>query len=165
MLRNSSKIQVCGLIALILSGCSSFSPLMVEGAGHSDFHKILNIKINADPYYEYRIRSVLSVALAPYSQILSRYVVKIEIKEDSGAMAYSEKEVLKEQKRLICHLKIFDQKYNEVFQTNVDSFASYEVRDNAPFTSMSSEKQTTDLLLNDLSNNTALVIIAFLRDR
>lgn len=166
MLRNSAKKPLCGLAILLITGCSNVSPLIDNGDTETNnYCKLSNIKINSDPYYEYKIKSSISKILSPYKKKLSRYKIKIDIKEESGTEAYTEKEVVKEQKRIIAHIKISDSKHNEIFSNKVDSFASYEVNDSAPFASISSEKQATDSMLIDLSNNISMVILSFLKNK
>jgi hypothetical protein len=54
VLRDRLQVQVIGVIGISLVGCS---PRIDKS------HRHLNIMAKADPYYEYRLRSILKMSL------------------------------------------------------------------------------------------------------
>lgn len=161
MLPNSLKITICGLIAIIfISGCSSTKTLLgdsVEGG------QIKCIKFKADPYYEYKIRNIVEGALRSYSCDTSKYNMNIEIKETSSVSSYSEQSVLKEQKRIAAKIEIYDINYNKLFEKTLDSFSTYEVSDDFPYSGISAQKSATGFMLEDLGNNISIAIVEFIQ--
>ena len=163
MLRNSLKISICGLIASVLIGCSDTTPLLGDNVGACQCNSLDSIKIKADAYYEHVLRSRLSKILATYYDKLRNYKITVTLKEENDTAVYSDREVIKEQKRLIAHIEICDKNLKTVLEKVLDSFSTYEIKDEIPFASISSQKQVTNLLLNDISSNIGLVIIKFLK--
>lgn len=165
MLPNSLKITICGLIAVIfISGCSSTKPLLGEDSVESG-HILKTIKIKADPYYEYRIRNIIENSLKSYLCDVSRYNINIEIKKSKSAVAYSQSAVLKEQKRIAAKIEIYDISYNKLFEKTLDSFSTYEVSDDFPYSGIASQRSTTRFMLEDLGNSISLSIVEFIKDR
>jgi hypothetical protein len=94
---------------------------------------------------------------------LRKYKIKIDIEEESDVAVFSEKEAIKEQKRLIANLIILDENYNEIYRTTTDAFSTYEINDNAPLASLSSEEYTTNLLIQNLAEELIKLINKFVK--
>jgi hypothetical protein len=141
-----------------LCSCTNTSPLFLNSGEERD--NFSHIKIKApSPQIEYSLRRHLSNKLSRYN--LGKYKIKIIIEEESDVAAFSEREVVKEQKRLIACLVILDKNYNEICRTKTDSYSTYEVNDNVPLASMESEESTTNLLAQNLAEELERLIIKY----
>jgi hypothetical protein len=158
MLRNNLKIKICGLvIILLITGCSSTRLLLRSPVSHTS-NKNIPIKFKAEPYYEYKLRDIIERYLNACSINMQNYNISIEVKETESQIAFSEKDILKEQKRISAKVEIYDREYNEISSTLLDSSSTYEVNDNYPYAGISSKKASTESVLLDLGNNIALYI-------
>lgn len=155
MLRNSLKITLCGLIILCLCGCSSTRPLLV-----SDHQNVSldNVKIKADPAIEYRVSGIIKRLLPHYVKDPENYVINITVKETSSSAVYTRKEVAKEQLRMAALIEVYDKEYNEIGSRVIDSFATYEVCDELPFSVLSSQTQARNTVADSLAESVVLAI-------
>jgi hypothetical protein len=153
VLRNSIQAKILGLACQLLAGCSS----------PDESHRLFpGLTIKADPYYEYRIRNILEASLRPYANKLKNTKIKITIRDKEEQAAFSEKETLIESKRISSHVELFDAAYNTLFETRLDSFATYGVSDEFPYSGISAQKSATEDMLNDIGNSISLAISAFI---
>ncbi|MDR1391355.1 MAG: hypothetical protein LBI95_03255 [Holosporales bacterium] len=160
MLRNSVKIAFCGLSIAIVAGCSSTQPLLLKSRS---VHKFDNIKINAEPYSEYRIRRIVENTLPLYIERHDRYRINIELTERDLSAVYTEKQVTKEQLRIAAKIEIYDEQYNLIATMLTDAFSTYEVCDDLPFSVLASKKQAKDSVLTELANAIVLTISEVLK--
>ena len=157
MLRDHFKAAFCGLIGFGLLGCSNTTPLLREADCSADI--LSNIKISGDVAYAYKLRGYLKNELVSCDKSVLNYQVNIELKEDSDDTMFSEKEIVKEQTRIIYTVEILDEKRNEVLKKSMDSFSTYEVEDDMPFASMSSKNAAIENMLSEIAHNIALIIL------
>jgi hypothetical protein len=133
----------------MFEGCHDTHPLFVKNC--EDIRRISIIA--PSPWIEHSLRKDLHVRLPK-----NDYKIEIAITSESDAAVFSESEVLKEQKRLVAHVKVFDQNYKCVMDTSLDAYATHEVNDIAPFASLSEEFATTNLLLRKLAQDIKILI-------
>lgn len=164
MFRNNLKIAFCGLIILsvfLVGGCSSTRPLLIENSSNERFYNNINIK--SDPYAEYRIRSIIEKSLPFYVSNIEKYMINIDVKENSSSVVYTERQVAKEQLRISAKIEIYDKNYNKLSDKLVDAFSTYEVCDDLPFSVLASKKQARDSILNELANSIVLAVASVLK--
>lgn len=169
MLRNSSKSSICGiatiLTALLISGCDNTRPLLQNYDNSCEYSDLSEIKIMYKiPIAEHKIRRHLISSLRGYKDKLNKYKINVSISDESDVAAFSSKEVVKEHSRIIAHITISDNMYKTLLDTKIDSYSTYEVKDDAPFTSIISRDFTLDLLLKDISHGISQVIIKTIED-
>jgi hypothetical protein len=87
--------------------------------------------------------------------------IRVTLKEKEEQSTFSEKETLAEGKRISAHIEILDSNYATLFETRLDSFATYEVSDEFPYSGLSAQRSSTDDMLRDIGNSIALAIRAF----
>jgi hypothetical protein len=163
MLRSSVKIALCGLICtLALVGCSSTRPLL---PGKTSNQNSANIKIKADPYVEYKIRGVIEKSMLLYSINPNKYNINIEIKEYTASVVYTEKQVAKEQARIVAKIEVYDIDYNKLADKNVEAFTTYEVCDELPHAVQASRKQATNTVLDELAYSITMAIMSVLKGK
>ncbi|MDR0942410.1 MAG: hypothetical protein LBM19_02210 [Holosporales bacterium] len=162
MLRNSLKVAICGLIILATGGCSN-TRLLLGNSRSLDNQGSYDIKIKADPYAEYKIRNIIEKSLPLYGVDLKNYKITIVIVEKNSSVAYTEKEVAKEQVRIAAEIEIYDKEYNKLSEKCLDTFSTYEVCDTLPYSDLASRKQAINAMLNDLGNAITLAIVSEMR--
>jgi uncharacterized protein YajQ (UPF0234 family) len=124
----------------------------------SNYNNSSVIKITApSPKIEYALCKQLSNILSKYD--LKNYRIKINVQEESDVAVFSEKEVVKEHRRMVAYLRILDNNYNEIINTKTDAYSTYEVHDNAPLASLSSEEAVTNLLSQNLGDEIITLIV------
>ncbi|MDR3224213.1 MAG: hypothetical protein LBT03_01325 [Holosporales bacterium] len=159
MLRNNFKISLCGLIPCVvfLDGCSDTRPLIGKEA---QAQKSNSIKIIADPYVEYKIRDTLETSLCSYEICIDDYRIYITINENDSSVVFTERQVAKEQLRMTAKVELCDKDYNKLAEKSVDTYSTYEVCDDIPYSALASRKQAIDAVLYELGNSITLVIVS-----
>lgn len=114
------------------------------------------------PSISHQIERTLAFKLSKYANQLKKYRIKIDVKKEGNIAAWSDKEVVKEEMRLVATVGIMTSAYLPLTTKTIDVFATYEVNDLAPFASISSKTQTVQALANDLSNVVAMLILSFI---
>jgi hypothetical protein len=147
---------------LVLFGCSSTRILL---SGGETSNGSARIRIKSDPYAEYRIRGAIEKSLALYSTNLNRCNINIEIKENTASVVYTEKQVAKEQARIIAKIEIYDENYNKLAAKSVEAFSTYEVCDEFPHAVLASRRQATNTVLDELAHSITMVIVSVLREK
>ncbi len=146
----------------IITGCHNTRALIVQSKAGCLLDST-RIKIESpNPAIEHQIRRNLLYKLSNYAKKLQNYTIAIKIQKESDTATFSEKEVIKEQMRLIASIKIFDKNNETILKKSVDSYSSYEVNDMAPFASVSSKIDAVNSTTNDISNAIMAIIFAFL---
>jgi hypothetical protein len=161
MLRDRVKGALSGLIAVaaaITTSCTDIRPLL-SNQRHGSYKEYRNVRIKGEPYYEYRIRGVLESVLPAYPMNLDNYRVNIELIENKSSVVYTEKQIAKKQLKIAAKVTVYDVNYNLISSKNVDSYSTYEVSDDLPYSDLASKKQATDVVLDDLAHSIVLVII------
>jgi hypothetical protein len=131
---------------LLLCGCVSTRYLLDENSDST-----INLVIKADPYYQFKLREIVENALYPCGdKCLQKLRVKVEVTKVGEPAAFSEKEVIKEHKKLVAKIKIYDERSEIIAETSLDSFAMYDVSDEFPYSGIAGEKSATNDMLNDL---------------
>lgn len=143
-----------------MCSCTNTHPLLFNnGESYNNFSQI---KIKApSPQIEYSLRRKINNGLR--TNDLGKYNIKINIEEEADVAAFSGKEVIKEQKRLVASVIILDRNYNEIYKTKTDAFSTYEINDNAPLASLSSEEHITNLLIQNLAEESIKLINKFVK--
>ena len=158
MLRNSLQIALCGLsVLLFVSGCTSTRPLLT--GDNVGVQAILpNLKIKADQYVEYIVRRRIEKELPLYVKNIRDYNINITISEHYSDSVFTERQVTKEQVRMAARVEIFDKDYDEVASRLLDSFSTYEVCDDMPFSVAASRKQARRSVMENLAQSITLAI-------
>ncbi len=160
MLRNCFKIAICGLISLLLLGCSETTPLLTNA---NSIKGSFDINIKAKPYEKYRVMGIIERTLPLYIKDLSLYKINIEIKGQTSSAVYTERQVTKEQLRMAAKIQVYDKSYNELGEKLVDAFSTYETCDNLPFSVLASKKQAQNAVLDELANSIVLAIVSVIK--
>ncbi len=160
MLRNCFKIAICGLISLLLLGCSETTPLLTNA---NSIKGNFDISIKAEPYEKYRVMGIVERNLPLYIKDLSLYKINIEIKGQTSSAVYTERQVTKEQLRMTAKIQVYDKCYNELGEKLVDAFSTYETCDNLPFSVLASKKQAQNAILDELANSIVLAIVSVIK--
>ncbi len=161
MLRNCAKITLCGIIITAISGCQNTTPLFKNNCDNS-YNNLSFIKIKApSPWMEHHMHRCLVAILGNRSENLKQYKIKINIKEYGDVAAFSEKEVVKEEQKLVAHLQIFDKKYVLLQDMTIDSYTTYDVSDSIPFATLSEKHSAYKLLIKNLSNEIGHLLLQF----
>ena len=124
-----------------------------------------NVKINSDCETKYKITRYLSYKLRGYKYLLDQYFVNISTEKESDVASYTKKEVIKEQKINTIHLKITDKNLNTLLDQSFQIYSSFDVKEDAPFASLSSKKQVSDAMLSNLCDALSSKIIDFLETK
>lgn len=162
MLRNCAKITFCGLVLTVCNGCHNTHPLMINVDGQKAMD-LARFKISAPtPLMEYNIRRELAASLVGYSEKLRDYTIVINIKSESDVAAFSDKEVVKEQIRFVCSVRILNKELKQVMEKHIESFSTYEVNDAAPFADVSSKSAAVQHMCADLSACIVNLILVFI---
>jgi hypothetical protein len=112
-----------------------------------------------DQYYDYRLREIVTRNLEAYGANLSGLRIKIKITDHDQSSVFSEKEVIKSNKRIVANIEIYDQ-HNEIIATkNVDTFGTYEASDEFPYAENASKTATLNAMQNDLGQSISLLFI------
>lgn len=157
MLRNYFKITICGLISILLAGCSETTSLL---SNSGNFKGKFDISIKSEPYEKYRIMGIINRTLPLYVKDLKLYKINIEIKGQTSSAVYTERQVTKEQLCMAAKIQIYDKYYNELGERLVDAFSTYETCDNLPFSVLASKKQAHNAVLDELANSIVLAIVS-----
>lgn len=163
-MRDCFKLTLYIVLFSFFCGCHNSRPLISNPGEYQsiDFKYII---IDApNPLIEYQMKRTLSYKLSNYSDKLRNYTIVIKLKKESDIAAFSEKEVVKEQVRLVAYIEIFDKNKQILAKKSIDSFSTYEVNDDVPFASISSKSETINVLINDISSSIASMVLSFLRD-
>ena len=154
MLRNSVQIALCGLVAL--TACTSTRPLLTQGKvkGIS-----ANIKIKAEPDVVYKFSGMLSKLQNEYLNN-NEFVVTIEIKEQTSSAIYTATETTKDQIRMTAKIDVYDKGYTHKATEILDTYSTYEIADELPFSAMSSKNNARETVIQELAHATALAIRA-----
>ena len=150
MLRNSLKIAFCGIISILLAACTATHPILVSGAQNTS---LKNVKIKAEPKIEYRISGVVKRLLPHYVKDPNNYIINITVKESSSSAIYTQKEVAKEQLRMAALVEVYDKEYDKIGSRLVDSFSTYEVCDEMPFSVLASQTQARNAIADSLAES------------
>lgn len=149
---------------MVIAGCHNTRSLVTQ-CEWGYFLDPTRIKIESpNPAIEHQIRRVLLYRLSNYAEKLLDYTIAIKIQKESDTAAFSEKEVIKQQMRLIASVRILDKNKEVVLKKSIDSYSSYEVNDIAPFASVSSKMDAMSSITNDISNAITAIILTFLRE-
>lgn len=153
------KTLATAIIITIGAGCTNVRPLVDSSYSSSEFESLDSvIVVTGDPAISYKIKNMMKKKLHGVSKKLQQYKIYVQISEEGDVSAYSEKEVVKEYKRLSAQLRIV--KENEtIAQTKLDAASQYEVNDNLPYASLSSKNVTTDLLIENIANETSNFVL------
>ena len=159
MLRKSIQSAICGLVIPCVVACSSTHPLLSEQTSPGGKAEV---KIKATPYVEYRFLGVLRPMLDKYIPDSERYLITVEITEQSSSAVYSAKEVVKDQVRMIEKIEVFDKEQNSIGSKVLDTYTTYEVSDELPSSGMSSKQNAMNSVIDELANASVLAIRAII---
>jgi hypothetical protein len=126
--------------------------------GNNPSNPNLDIQIKAEPDTEYLMSRVLNRGLPYYVHTNDLLHIQVETKEHESAAVYTERQVAKNQLRLEANVRVLDKDYTELGSRKVDSFTTYEVCDDMPFSVVSAKKQARTSVTNDLANSIVLAI-------
>ena len=157
MLRDSLKGAICGLIVIALCGCSSTRPLL--DSRHEEL-SLCNVKIKADPRVEYQISGIINRLLPHYVKNPKDYFIAVTIKESSSSAVYTQRQVAKEQLRMAASVVVYDREYNELGSRLVDSFSTYEVCDDLPYSVLASKNQAWNTVSQELANSIVMAVVS-----
>lgn len=160
MLRNYFKIAICGLISILLLGCSETTSLLNNS---SNIKGKFDISIKSEPHEKYRILGIIEQTLPLYIKDLTLYKINIEIKGQTSSAVYTERQVTKEQLHMAAKIQVYDKYYNELGEKLVDVFSTYETCDNLPFSVLASKKQSQNAVLDELANSIIFAIVAIIK--
>jgi hypothetical protein len=121
----------------------------------------LNLVVKADPYYEYKLRNILETSLKHDADKLHGRMIRVTVTEKEEQAAFSEREALTEGKRITAHVELLDGNYNTLFETRLDSFSTYGVSDEFPYSGISAQRSVTDDMLQDIGNAISTALSAF----
>lgn len=161
MLRDSLQIALCGLIVLNVTACTSVRPLIVCRSEHAELR---NLHIKADPYVEYRFAGELRRILPQYIIDSDKYVITIEVNENTSSAIYTQKEVAKEQIRMTSHIAVYDSFYNHLGSKQLDTYSTYEVCDEMPYSIITAKKHARDTATQELAQASVLAVKAIIMD-
>ena len=159
MLRNSIQSAICGLVIPCVVACSSTHPLLSEQTSPGGKAEV---KIKATPYVEYRFLGMLSPLLEKYIPRVERYLITIEITEQSSSAVYTAKGVVKDQLRMIAKIEVYDKEHNSIGTKLLDTYATYEVSDELPSSGMSSKQNAINAVIKELAHSSVLAIRAII---
>lgn len=162
MLRNSVKIKICGLIAVLLSACSNTSSLLNNT---KETESKFDLSIKSEPYEKYRIQGIIERCLPLYIRDASQYKINIELNSHDSPAVYTERQVTKGQLRIAAKVRVYDKSYNELGERLVDSFSTYETCDDLPFSVLASKTQAKNAVIDELGNSIALSIVSIIQSR
>jgi hypothetical protein len=97
--------------------------------------------------------------LRAFGRDFKKLKVKVTVTDVEEPAAFSEVEVIKEHKKLIAAIEIYDDKHNLVSETSVDSISMYDVSDEFPYSGIAAKKGSVDAMLNDLGHAISLSIV------
>jgi hypothetical protein len=120
------------------------------------------MKIKAEPYVEHIMSHTIERALLGYG-IGGTYVINVTVEKHEAPVAFTEKEVAKEQIRLTAKVEIYDSDYNRLAERRLDTFSTYDVCDTLPYADLASRRQANVAVINNLSESVAMAIVAVLR--
>lgn len=159
MLRNSVQSALCGLIIPCVVACSSTHPLLSDKISQRGKAEV---KIKATPYVEYRFLGALRPMLDKYIPDGERYLITIEITEQSSSAVYTAKEVVKDQMRMIAKVDVYDGEHNSIGTKLLDTYTTYEVSDELPSSGISSKQNAMNSVIDELACSSVLAIRAIL---
>jgi hypothetical protein len=116
----------------------------------------------AEPYFQYILREIIENDLRSFGSNFQKLKIKVEITDSEEPAAFSEKEIIKEHKRIVAKIKIYDKNSDVISESSVDTFAMYDVSDEFPYSGKASKKSAVDLMLTELGHAIAMNIIAIL---
>jgi hypothetical protein len=117
------------------------------------------IDIKADPYHQFKLREIIERDLATFGADLRKLKIKVTITDLEEPAAFSEMEIIKEHKKMVAKIEIYDAENNLISENSVDSIAMYDVSDEFPCSGKASRQASTDALLADLGHSIALSVI------
>ncbi|MDR1609734.1 MAG: hypothetical protein LBR78_02685 [Holosporales bacterium] len=162
MLRNYLKIAVAGL-TLVVSGCQDTRCLLGETDRQFSDAADYKIKIKAEPYVEHIMSRTIERTLTSYG-INGTYAINVTVEKHEAPVAFTEKEVAKEQIRLIAKIELYDSDYTKLAERKLDTFSTYDVCDTLPYADLASRRQANMAVINNLSESVAMAIVSALKD-
>ena len=82
------------------------------------------------------------------------------IKENSSSAVYTQKQVAKEQLRMVASIVVYDREYNELGSRLVDAFSTYEVCDDLPYSVLASKNQAWNTVSQELANSIVMAVVS-----
>ena len=154
MLRNSFKGSYCCLVVFCLSACSSTGVLFSNNSKNDDLR---NVVIKADPTVEFQFRNVLTQELPYYANDYYNYNITINIAKESQTIS-SMAMVSSEMQKFKAQISVYDKTFNLIGETTIDSWDTYTSDDENPFTAITSERSSQQLVIEDLAHSTVFEI-------
>jgi rRNA maturation protein Rpf1 len=118
------------------------------------------IDIKADPYHQFKLREIIERDLATFGADLRKLKIKVTITDLEEPAAFSEMEIIKEHKKMVAKIEIYDAENNLISETSVDSIAMYDVSDEFPYSGKASRQASIDALISDLGHSIALSVVS-----
>jgi hypothetical protein len=85
--------------------------------------------------------------------------IRVTVTEKSSSVVYTEKQVAKEQLRLVAHVEVYDSEHNQLANKGLDVFSTYEVGDDMPYSDSISKTQVLEDMIQELANSVTLMIV------
>ena len=162
MLRDSLQVTLCGLVALILSACTTVRPLIVKDTVST---QLKNLHVKADPYLEYRFVGAFQLLLSNYLPDNSQYEITIEIQEHISSAIDTQNEIAKEQIRMTAHINVYDSAYSHIGAKMLDTYSTYEACDEMPHSVTTAKLHARDAVIQELAQASALAIKAIIAEK
>ena len=154
MLRNNIKGSYCCLVAFCVSACSSTSMLL---ANHSKNDSLQNVVIKAEPMVEFHFRNVLKQELPYYAIEHCNYNVTINITKENETIS-SMAMVSVQMQKFKAQISVYDQDFNLIGETAIDSWDTYTSDDDNPSESITSERSSQQSVIESLAHSTVFEI-------
>ncbi|MBQ8650937.1 MAG: hypothetical protein IJ481_00190 [Alphaproteobacteria bacterium] len=161
MLRNYIKSSYCGLIAILVSSCSTTNFLLED----TNRAQCVNddLMIVGEPFYEYKLRSQLPKNLRSHGFDFSKHKIKVILSERGGSVAFTGGGIAKEQIRLIANVILYDKNYTKLSEKVLDAYTTYEISDRIPYAAHSSKEQAKDIVIEELAYSIAIMATEMVR--
>jgi hypothetical protein len=100
-----------------------------------------------------------------YGANLKNLKIIIKLTDYEHPAAFSEKEILKQHKRISANIEIYDQREELIATKEVDTFSMYDVSDEFPYAENITKRETTDAMLIDLGQAISLAVMEMVGHR
>jgi hypothetical protein len=147
---------------LTLSGCQDTRCLLGNDGEQHPESMNCKIKIKAEPHVEHIMSRTIERTMTSYG-ISGTYVINVTVEKHEAPVAFTEKEVAKEQIRLTAKVEIYDNDYTKLAERKLDTFSTYDVCDTLPYADLASRRQANIAVINNLSESVAMAIVSVLK--
>jgi hypothetical protein len=153
-------------VLLATSGCQDTRFLLDSRSDQHLSEQDYKIKIIAqEQSIAHTIRNVMERTLQAHS-VRNDIHVKVTLEVHESPVAFTEKEVAKEQVRLAAKVEIYDDSYTrQLAEKRVDTFVTYDVCDTLPYADLASKRQAVAAAANDLGHSIAMIVVSALKSR